>query len=191
MKVFHLSCLYFGSYILTFKGDIMDNGMKCCLGIIVIFVIIALFLFWPSAPEAKKTYMEWDVDSETSDGNDGCLNVVCYENNTDYDENDTELENATVLVNVTYENGTVVKYNLTTDVFGRAEIQNLSAGQYKISACLVGDETHNSSACTEDFEVMEYVAPSETESDTSYDAESETSYGTTQGYTYTYRWVYV
>lgn len=38
----------------------MDNKTKCIIGIIIVFIIIALIFFWPSAPSAKPTHMVCD-----------------------------------------------------------------------------------------------------------------------------------
>ena len=171
------------------KGDNMDDKTKCCLGIIVIFAIAAVFLFWPHPQEALKT----DIDCYSHDADEngtGFLRISC----TYYEDNESEvgndLENATVEVNVTYENNTTVRYVLTTDSFGDAEINDLAPGSYNISARIVGNESYESSTFQNVREIGEYVAPTESEDYSSeYSSSSSDNY---QTYTTTrYYWVYV
>lgn len=167
----------------------MDDGMKCCLGIIVIFTIVAVFIFWPHPQEAMKTEIEC-YSHDADENGTGFLRISC----TYFEDNESEvgsnLENATVEVNVTYENNTTVRYTLTTDQFGDAEIRDLEPGSYKVSARIVGDETYESSTFNNVREIGEYVAPTESED---YSSEySSSSSGDYQTYTTTrYYWVYV
>lgn len=167
----------------------MDDGMKCCLGIIVIFAIVAVFIFWPHPQEAMKTEIEC-YSHDADENGTGFLRISC----TYFEDNESEvgsnLENATVEVNVTYENNTTVRYTLTTDEFGDAEIRDLEPGSYKVSVRIVGDETYESSTFNNVREIGEYIAPTESED---YSSEySSSSSGDYQTYTTTrYYWVYV
>lgn len=210
-KVFALYHLFTKTFINNTQVIHVDDKTKCCLGILVIFIIVALFFFWPSAPEAKSTYITCDSHEADSDGNGGYIKLTCYENNTNTGERDKELENVTVLVNVTYANKTVVKYNLTTDSYGVAKIRDLGAGSYTVSAKIAGDDTHNTSVFKEKVKIKKDTSSSktktdtktETEYETDYDKEYETEYEeeydtqyTTDYDTYTttyteYYWVYV
>lgn len=174
---------------------------------------MALLIFNPSTPEAKDAYLVCNAHNETSKGNDGYLEFICYENNTDTGESDVELENVTILVNVTYTNHTTVKYNLTTDSYGKAEIHDLGSGKYTVSANMIGDNIKNTTTFTKKVKVNEYKNPSktntekktetiteqeteyETEYDTEYEKEYDTEYETYyepgESYTVEYYWVYV
>jgi hypothetical protein len=194
----------------------MDNKTKCIIGIIIVFIIIALIFFWPSAPSAKPTHMVCDSHEADENGTGGYIKITCYENGTN-GERDVELENVTVLVNVTYTNKTVVKYNLTTDSNGVAKITDLGVGTYTVSAKMAGDNTHNTSVIKDKVKIKkdttskktktktntdtEYKTETEydTEYETKYDTEYETHYDTeyetytepSESYTVEYYWVYV
>ncbi|WP_407376499.1 carboxypeptidase-like regulatory domain-containing protein [Methanobrevibacter sp.] len=162
----------------------MDDGTKCCLGIIVIFVIAALFLLWPQPKDPLKT--EIDITGYHADENGtGYIEIDCryYENETKTDY----LENASVEVNITYENNTTVKYTLVSDYFGDVKIENLEPGEYTVSARILGDDTYAPSAKSDTVEVGEYIAPASTDYDTGYSTDSNyQTYTTTR-----YYWVYV
>lgn len=193
----------------------MDNKTKCIIGILVLFIILALIFFWPFTPSAKSAYLTYDAHEADADGNNGYIKITCYENDTDGGI-DKKLENVTVLVNVTYTNKTVKTYNLTTDSNGEAKIHNLKSGTYTVSAWIAGEDGHNSSVLKEKVKIKkdtttkntetrtdteyktetEYDTEYETEYDTRYDTEYDTEYETyyEEGepqYTYTYYWVYV
>jgi hypothetical protein len=175
----------------------MDKTTKIGIAAIIL-IILALLIFWPTTPEAKDAYLVCNAHNETSKGNDGYLEFICYENSTDPSKTDVKLENVTILVNVTYENHTTVKYNLTTDSSGKAEIHDLGKGKYSVSANMVGDNIKNTTTFTKKVKVHEYKAPSKTttdkktekktetktEQETEYDTEYKTEYDTEYETTY-------
>ncbi len=169
----------------------MDDGVKCCLGIIVIFAIVAVFVFWPHPPDPVNA--EIDISSMDADENGtGYVTINCYY----YKDNDTSdkeyIRNESVEVNITYENNTTVRYTVTTSYSGDAEIEGLAAGKYNVTARIIDSEEFISNAHTDTVEIGEYVAPDTTSEE---DYESEYSTSSSGGYrTYTttrYYWVYV
>lgn len=184
----------------------MDDKTKCFIGIVIVFIIIALIMFWPSTTEASETYIKcYTVDGE--DGDNGTIVVKCLKNTTD---NETVVvENTTVYVNLTYVNNTTVTYEYVTDSNGKARINDLPEGTYTIAVYLPGNETIKESTFTKTVHVKvedvpaetttQYETQQETEYETDYDTEYETYYDTeyetyTEPETYTtyrYYWVYV
>lgn len=176
-------------------GDNMNDETKYCIGIIIVFIIIALVIFWPSTPEASDTFIECHtLDGE--DGDNGTIVATCYKNTT---ENETVVvEDATVYVNLTYVNNTTVTYTYVTDEYGRAHIDDLPEGDYTISVYLPGNETIKESTFTKTMHVdvkevqdktttTQYETQQETEYETEYETYSEPETYTT----YRYYWVYV
>jgi len=164
----------------------MDNGKKCCLGIIIIFLIVAIFLFWPQPQIPLKTGIECDGYSADENGT-GYIDIDCWYWEQGDDENETDLENATVEVEVTYENNTTVKHTVTTNYFGDAKIE-MPPGNYSVSARIIGNESYENSTFAGYVYIAEYTPPA-TYEDSQSEYESSTTTGTT---TYTrYYWVYV
>lgn len=197
----------------------MDSDVKCCLGVILVFlliVIVVFIVFHPSEPEPIESSLRVGFFNATiydgTEYHNGTIIVYCEkiipdnvsdEENSSFDDGKgSVIENATLEVNITHDNITET-YVLQTDSFGRGMIENVTPGEYTVSAYYAGNKTYNSSSCitTGSIKIDEmersYTSSSSSESMSngqsnaegySIGGNSRDSY--IRGHTY-YRWVYV
>ena len=140
---------------------------KWILIILALIIIIAgvVFLLTPK--------IDTDIECSGVDYSNpnGTGEIHIFLRYTDH-SNDTpkriEIENKTILVNLTDEQNVTREYNLTTDGWGEGYIENLKNGTYKVSAIFPGDNKYKQSIENDEVTIKYFEPLHVTTNNTTY-----------------------